>query len=99
MTRLTLGQKHTEPVIETNEDGDISRYEIEVRYENGGKAIYNYQKAKYDHTNPDFPSTAKYSASIHVVVLDAAGEVIYNLSGCVANYVDGRWTHPESSAA
>ena len=64
-------------------------YEIEVVLENGEKWEYNYQRATYDYKETSLPSSARYSASIHVATYDVDG-MPYG-GQCVANYLDGTW--------
>lgn len=81
------GKEFTELRFNEDEKG-VALYEIETNDEEGYRVEYNYQRAKYDHTDPSLPSTARFSASIHKTIYDGDMPV----SGeCVANYLNGTW--------
>jgi hypothetical protein len=83
------GREYKEVRVLSDEKG-ITVYEIEVELENGEKAEYNYQRAKYDFTNKSSHYLQQSSASIHVVYYDDSGMPTGGKG--VAEYRDGTWT-------
>jgi hypothetical protein len=81
------GREYKELRVLSDEKG-VRLYEIESTDELGEKIEYNFQKAKYDYTDPKLPPTLQFSASIHSTTFNGdmpcGGE-------CVANYLDGKW--------
>ncbi len=78
-----------------HEQGDSTGllvYEVWLTETNGEKIGYAYKRATNDFLNPDLPSTARYSGSIHLVRYDNDWNPIGG--ECVANYLDGVWTYP-----
>ena len=94
---VILGDRNAgEPRIRSDGEG-VHFYEVDVFSEDGGKREYNFQRAKYQHQNPFSPTTARFSASIHMTLYDADG-IPYD-GQCVANYRDGAWQYiPESTS-
>lgn len=75
-------------VTSKSDDKGVVTFEIEINV-GGEKTEYNYQRAKYDHTQVSLPSGAKFSASIHSVHYDSDG---ISIGGqCVMNFRDGKW--------
>ncbi len=63
-------------------------FEVEGTDSTGDRMDLNFQRAKYDYTDPSIPSTTRYSGSIYTVLYmgdDPCG------GECVANYRDGVW--------
>lgn len=85
---LLAGHSPKELRVLSDEKG-VSVYEVEVTLENGEKIEFNYQPAKYDHTDPSLPPGGRFSASIHATYYDADGMPYFGK--CVANYLDGKW--------
>ncbi len=85
---ILKGKPYKELRFQADEKG-VLLYEIEVVAENGEKMEFNFQRAKYDYTNPSLPAGGRFSASIHATIFDASG-MPYN-GMCVANYLDGKW--------
>lgn len=87
LEKFCRGREYKELRILSDENG-VHCYEIEATDEHGEKIEYNFQKAKYDYTDPKLPPTARFSASIHSTTFNGdmpcGGE-------CVANYLDGVW--------
>lgn len=71
-----------------SDDKGVVIFEIETNV-NGEKTEYNYQRAKYDHTQASLPSGAKFSASIHSISYDRDGVPVGGQ--CVMNFRDGTW--------
>lgn len=76
-------------IASKSDDKGVVIFEIETTDADGLKTEYNYQRAKYDHTQASLPSSAKFSASIHSVFYDSDG--IPTGGQCVMNFRDGRW--------
>ncbi len=83
------GKNYTVSGKKVETDGeDVSLFEMTVLLD-GEPAEFNYQRAKYDHTKPGLPTSARFSASIHVIFYDSDGMPAGG--GCIANYRDGQW--------
>ena len=91
---ILAGKEYKELRLRSDGEG-VHLYEVEVILENGEKREYNYQRAKYDHQDPSLPTTARFSASVHMTKYDTDG-MPYD-GQCVANYLRGTWQYvPES---
>jgi len=84
------GVSYKELRLQCDERG-VCLYEMEVRSEDGERAEYNYQRAKYDYKDPKLNVEGRFSASIHVTMFDSKGEPYHG--ECVANYLDGEWKY------
>lgn len=71
-----------------SDDKGVVIFEIETNVD-GEKTEYNYQRAKYDHTQVSLPSSAKFSASIHSISYDRDGMPVGGQ--CVMNFREGKW--------
>src|SRR5688572_15688990 len=84
------GKEYAQTRLRSNGE-EIELYEVEVVLEDGEKREYNYQKASYDHKEETLPTSAKFSASIHMTKYDSDG-IPYD-GQCVANYRNGSWQY------
>jgi len=74
-----------------SDDKGVLIFEAEMIID-GEKTVFNYQRATYDHTNPERDEYARFSASLHSVSYDSDG--MPQGGKCIANYRDGQWLKP-----
>ncbi len=88
---IILEGKESKELRQRSDAQGVQLYEVEVAAANGEKLEYNFQRAQYNYQDPSLPSTARFSASIHMTIYDADG-IPYD-GQCVANFLNGTWQY------
>jgi hypothetical protein len=87
-----LGATPYKVIASRSDDKGVVLFEVETEV-NGAKVEYNFERAKYDVTQPKIVRGARFTASLHAVYYTEDG--MPDGGKCVLNFRDGTWSAEE----